>query len=160
MAIRDSQEFGSNLFLIAHRILNNKRLCQLLVNATQNPFDRDIEDTTSLLNKNILVVPRVNDKDFTTEGKIVLVFPEGHKNDENDEFKIVRFDVLVYTVLDTWIVNDENLRPFLVMSEIEKSLKNKRINGIGVMRYQDFELTTLTDKVSCYKMSFIIDAFD
>ena len=68
--------------------------------------------------------------------------------------------ILVYTTLDTWIINDENLRPFMIMSEIEKSLKNKRINGIGTMKYKGFDLSTLTDKLSCYQMVFYIDVFD
>lgn len=160
MAIRDSKEFGSNLLIIARRLLQNKRLCQLLVNGNQNPFDSEVEDGQSLLHKNILIVPRVDEKDFTTEGKVVLIFPQGSKNEDNDEFKLIHFHVLVYTVLDTWIINDENLRPFSVMSEIEQSLKNKRVNGIGVMKYDNFELTTLTDKVSCYKMEFTIDTFN
>ena len=94
------------------------------------------------------------------ESKIALVFPYGELNDANKEFKNLRFDVLVYTTLDTWVVNDTSLRPFMIMSEIETSLKDKRINGIGVIEYNHFELTTLTDKVSCYQMSFTINVFD
>ena len=88
------------------------------------------------------------------------MFPYGETNDSNDEFKNLNFDVLVYTTLDTWVVNDKSLRPFMIMSEIETSLKDKRMNGIGTMRYENFELTTLTDKISCYQMRFTIDVFN
>ena len=121
---------------------------------------RPIEDTFSLLNNNIKVVPRIDESEFNEEGKIALVYPRGSINDSNSEFKSIEFHILVYTVLDTWVINNENLRPFLVMSEIEKSLKDKRINGIGTMKYEGFELTTLTDKLSCYQMIFNIDVFD
>lgn len=160
MGIRNSRELGSNLFIIAKRLLQNQRLCQLLVNGDKDPLAREVSDTLSLLNKNIVVVPKVDEKEFTHEGKLALVFPRGDINDSNEEFKDLTFDVLVYTTLDTWIINDENLRPFMVMSEIETSLKDKRINGIGTMRYHGFDLTTLTDKISCYQMRFTIDVFN
>ena len=69
-------------------------------------------------------------------------------------------ELLIYTPLSTWIINDENLRPFLVMSEIEESLKDKRMNGVGTLKYKGFEIQTLTDTLSCYKMEFLIDVFD
>jgi hypothetical protein len=160
MAIRNSQELGNNLFLVAKRLLENNRLCRLLVNSNVNPLDTPINDSFSLLNKNIKVVPKIDESEFDQESKLALVFPRGSLNDDNEEFKIVEMHILVYTTLDTWIINDENLRPFMIMSEIEKSLKNKRINGIGTMKYKGFDLSTLTDKLSCYQMVFYIDVFD
>lgn len=160
MAIRNSQELGNNLFLVAKRLLENNRLCRLLVNSNANPLEVPINDSFSLLNKNIKVVPKIDESEFNQESKLALVFPRGSLNDDNEEFKIVEMHILVYTTLDTWIINDENLRPFMIMSEIEKSLKNKRINGIGTMKYKGFDLSTLTDKLSCYQMVFYIDVFD
>lgn len=160
MAIRNSQELGNNLFLVAKRLLENNKLCRLLVNSNMNPLDIPVNNSFSLLNKNIKVVPKIDESEFNQESKLALVFPRGSLNDDNEEFKIVEMHILVYTTLDTWIINDENLRPFMIMSEIEKSLKNKRINGIGVMKYKGFDLSTLTDKISCYQMVFYIDVFD
>lgn len=160
MAIRNSQELGNNLFKIAKRLLENQNLCRLLVNPDLNPLDTPVEDSFKLLNNNIKVVPKIDESEFNRESKLALVFPRGSLNDENEEFKQLEFHLLVYTTLDTWIVNSENLRPFMIMSEIEKSLKNKRMNGIGVMKYGGFELSTLTDKLSCYQMVFYIDVFD
>ena len=160
MAIRNSRELGSNLFLIAKRLLENNNLCCLLVNSEMEPLARPVEKPFSLLNKNIKVVPKIDESEFNQESKLALVFPSGSLNDDNEEFKNIEFHILVYTTLDTWVVNDENLRPFMIMSEIEKSLKNKRVNGIGTMRYKGFDLSTLTDKLSCYQMVFYIDVFD
>lgn len=160
MGIRNSREIGDNLFKIAEQLLKNQLLCRLLVNDDNDPLAREVKQPFSLLGKNIVVVPKINEDDFDRESKIALVFPYGETNDSNDEFKNLRFDVLIYTTLDTWVVNDKSLRPFMIMSEIETSLKDKRMNGIGTMRYENFELTTLTDKVSCYQMRFTIDVFN
>ena len=62
--------------------------------------------------------------------------------------------------LSEWILNDINLRPFLIMTEIEKSLKNKKIESIGTIDYSGFELELVTDIMSCYRMSFSIDVFN
>lgn len=160
MAIRNSKELGDNLFKIATHLLTNQNLCRLLVNDDKDPLAREVKEPYQLLNKNIVVVPKINEEEFDRESKIAIVFPYGERNDSNKEFKNLRLDVLVYTTLDTWIINDTSLRPFMIMSEIETSLKDKRINGIGVIEYENFELTTLTDKVSCYRMVFTINVFD
>lgn len=160
MAIRNSKELGSNLFIIAKRLLGNQLLCRLLVNTDSDPMAREVTNILSLLHKNIVVVPKVDEEDFNEDSKLALIFPEGDVNDSNGEFKNLSFEILVYVPLSTWIVNDENLRPFLIMSQIEESLKDKRINGIGVMKYYGFNLTTLTDKISCYRMRFEIDVFN
>jgi hypothetical protein len=160
MGIRNSKELGNNLFIIAKRLLENQLLCRLLVNDDKEPLAREVKEPLSLLNKNIVVVPKINEEDFDRESKIALIFPNGSINEGNGEFKDLDFHVLIYTTLDTWVINDENLRPFMIMSEIETSLKDKRINGIGVMRYEGFNLTTLTDKLSCYQMRFTINVFD
>ena len=135
-------------------------LCRLLVNDDSDPLAREVKDPLTLLNKNIVVVPKIDEQDFNRDSKLALVFPYGEVNNENSEFKNLQFHVLVYTTLDTWIINDESLRPFTIMSQVEESLKDKRINGIGVMKYEGFELTTLTDKISCYQMRFEIDVFN
>lgn len=160
MAVRNSKELGDNLFKIATHLLSNQNLCRLLVNDDMDPLAREVKDTYKLLGKNIVVVPKINEEDFDRESKVALVFPYGELNDNNKEFKNLRFDVLIYTTLDTWIVNNTSLRPFMIMSEIETSLKHKRVNGIGVIEYNNFELTTLTDKLSCYQMRFTINVFD
>jgi len=161
MAIRDSKELGSNLIKIAKRLLENQRLCKLLKNTDLDPFIHDdFADTLPLLHQNVLVVPKVNEDENNTESKIAVVYTTGKVDSGNIEFKNLRISVFIYIPLTEWIINDENLRPFLIMSEIEQSLKNKRINGIGVMKYNGFDLNLLTNTMSCYKMEFDIDVFN
>ena len=160
MAVRNSKELGNNLFLIAKRLLSNNNLCRLLINIDKNPLENEVLEPLSLMGKQLLIVPKVNEKDFNSDGKIVLLYPSGSLDTTNTEFKNVTLELLIYTPLSTWIINDENLRPFLVMSEIEESLKDKRMNGVGTLKYKGFEIQTLTDTLSCYKMEFLIDVFD
>jgi hypothetical protein len=82
---------------------------------------------------------------------VAIVFSEGVVQD-NKEFKKLSFDVMVYVPLSEWILNDINLRPFLIMSEIEKSLKNKRVQSLGTIDYQGFEVTLITDAMRAKHM--------
>jgi hypothetical protein len=74
--------------------------------------------------------------------------------------KKVSFDVMVYVPLSEWILNDENLRPFLIVSEIEKSLKDKRIQSLGKINYKGFEVSLVTDILSCHRMKFELDVYN
>ena len=162
MPIRNTKEVGDNLFSLAIRLLNNQNLCKLLKYTDVNPLEHeDIQNTVKeLLNKNILVVPIVDEKEFTTESKIVLVFDGGEVNSNNNEFKDMSVKVFVYTPLREWVLNNNTLRPFMIMSEIEKSLKDKKIDGVGKLVYDRFYLNLLTDDISCYIMEFNYEGFD
>lgn len=161
MAIRNSVEIGENLFKIANLLLSNARLGRLLKYTDMNPFSEEYSDVSQekLLHNNIKIVPLVKEEETNTESVIAIVFTEGQVQD-NKEFKRVRFDVMVYVPLNEWILNDINLRPFLIISEIEKSLKNKRIQSLGTINYKGFEVSLVTDVLSCHRMEFEIDVFD
>ena len=161
MSIRNSIEVGENLLKIANTLLSNTRLGRLLKYTDKNPFSEEHEDVSQkeLLHNNIKVVPLVKEEENNTESVLVIVFNEGVVED-NKEFKKVSFSVMVYVPLSEWILNDINLRPFLIMSEIEKKLKEKRIESLGTIRYKGFSLHLVTDIMSCYRMEFEIDVFN
>lgn len=160
MAIKNSEELGSNLVIIAKRLLANKDLCKLLVYDDAKPLNHeDIKDPMSLLEKNIRIVPKIN-KNETTESRLALLFTDGAKNKENNEFKTLSLNVLVYVPLSSWIIEGDSLRPFSIMNEVEKSIKDKKIDGIGKLNYKSFELNILTDEMSCYLMTFELDVYD
>lgn len=161
MGIRNSKELGENLFRIATRLLENKNLCKYLKYTNDNPLNNpDIEDPiNTILHKNIKIVPMVSVEEFNTESTIVLVYDEAIVNEDNTEFNDVELDVLVYVPLREWQINSLNLRPFLIMSEIEKSLEGKRVEGLGLLKYIGFNLHLLDDNLSCYRMRFTFDVF-
>lgn len=163
MSIRNSSELGANLVKMSNLLLQNSRLCRLLKFTDEDPFSNEIHpeepEKKRILHKNIKVVPLVNEEENDTESTIVLIFNEGSTND-NKEFKDLFFDVMIYVPLSEWTLNDINLRPFLIMSEIEKSLKNKRVESLGTIDYLGFNLHLITDIMSCYRMRFSINVYD
>lgn len=163
MAIRNSQELGVNLLKIAQKLCENQRLCRLLKYTNDNPFEVDDKHPNlkvfDVLHKNIKVVPLVNENEDNTESTVVIIYDSGEVQN-NTEFKRMSLDILVYVPLSEWTLNDVNLRPFLIMSEIEKEIKGKRVESLGEIRYNGFSMNLVTDIMSCYRMEFEIDVFN
>ena len=79
---------------------------------------------------------------------------------ENSEFKDVIFTLEIFVPMTQWIIKDENLRPFAIMGEIEKSLKGKKINGLGTIGGGTFAVNFLTEEIASYIQTFYVTIYD
>ena len=163
MSVRNCAEIGPILQEVVSRLMANDRLCQLLYYTDRNPFSQPIlsvEQKRELIYENLIkVVPRVGPKEWDNSVVVVRV-ARGSKNPSNNQFKDLAIYIESFVPLTQWVVNDENLRPFLIMGEIQKSLDGKRMNQIGKMIGGDFELQVLTEEVSCYEQEFAITTYE
>jgi hypothetical protein len=46
------------------------------------------------------------------------------------------------------------------MGEVLKSLNHKVINGIGKLEHVGFDLNFITEEISCYEMTFVMEDYD
>ena len=163
MAVRNCGDIGKNLQLIVKRLYKNQDLLKLLYYTDKAPLEHENLSEDFIKNdineKLIKVIPRVGPKE-TSQSLITIAVISGSKNIENDEFDDIVITVEVFVPLTQWFIKGSNLRPFAIMGEIEKSLKNKTINGLGKMIGGDFDLHFLTDEIGCYKMIFQITDYD
>ena len=163
MSVRNCAEIGPILQEVVSRLMANDRLCQLLYYTDRNPFSQptlSVEQKRELIyEKLIKIVPRVGPKEFDNSVVVVRV-ARGSKNPNNNQFRDLSIYIESFVPLTQWLVNDENLRPFLIMGEIQKSLDGKRMNQIGKMIGGDFELQVLTEEVSCYEQEFAITTYE
>ena len=161
--VKYGQEIGINRIKIAKKLLDNQDLCKLLVNTDLDPLNPNTHpnniDGISLLHKNIRVVPLVTAEDQTTESKIVLLFDEGEVNRSNSDNENLSLLINIYCPFKEWSITGDTLRPFAIMSEIRKSIQDKRINGLGEIVYRGFNVSTLTEEMGSYMMRFAINAF-
>ena len=89
--------------------------------------------------KLIKIVPYVDTKE--TANSIVAIRVEGGDiNLINSEFKDITIVVENFVPFTEWTIKDSNLRPFAIMGEIQKSLKDKSVNGLGKISGGDFSL--------------------
>ena len=159
MGVRNCAEIGDNLKKIVERLLSNDDLINLLYYTDLDPLNQPHlsyeEKKDRVYEKLIKVVPRVGPKETANSIVSLRVF-RGQKNVENDEFRNVSLFIDVFVPLTQWFIKDENLRPFKILGEIEKSLNGKTVNGLGKIQGGEFELNFLTEEISCYTQQFEI----
>lgn len=161
--IRNLQEIGPSLQKIVTRLMTNQNLLKLLYYTDKDPLNHD--DLTQeqikkeIYDKFIKVVPRIGPKE-TANSLIALRVVDGQKTKENGEFLSISISVEVFVPLTQWAIKNSNLRPFAIMGEVQNSLNNKIIDGMGKMIGGDFQLNFLTEEISCYEMEFFITVYD
>ena len=135
----------------------------LLDNTDLDPLNREKHPESinglSLVNKLILIIPLIRPDDQTTKSKVVILFTGGSINSSNSDNENLTVTIAVYCPFKEWLIAGDTIRPFAIMSEIRKSLQDKRINGLGEIKYTGFELSTLTEEMGAYIMRFNINAF-
>jgi len=93
----------------------------MLKYSVRDPFDEKYEDVDGidLLNKQILIIPKIFDESTEKTSYIMAIFSNFVTNIINPDFKLstVRFDIAC--PYDEWVLNDRSLRPYLMMQEID-----------------------------------------
>lgn len=163
MSIRDCGDIGINLQYIIKRLFANQNLLKLLYYTGKDPLSED--DLTQeqiqeeIFDKLIKIIPRVGPKE-TAHSVIVVRVAKGQGLEFNDEFKQLAISIETFVPLTQWIIKDSNLRPFAIMGEIQKSLRGKKIEGLGKMEGGDFSLNFLTEEIGAYEQTFYITSYD
>lgn len=161
--VKYGQETGPNLIKLAKKLMQNQDLCKLLVNTDLDPLNKETHPNDvsglSLLHKNIRVIPLITSEEQSTQSKIVLLFDEGEVGSSNSDNENLSFIINVYCPFKEWLITGDTLRPFAIMSEIRKSLQDKRLNGLGEIKYLGFDLSGITEEMGAYAMRFKINAF-
>ena len=163
MNVRNLIDIGRNGQKIIKRLMANQNLVKLLYYTDKDPLSHEDLTEEQLQNevfeKLIKIVPRVGPKE-TAHSIISVRFTRGRENMVNSEFKDVTISIEVFVPLTQWIIKDINLRPFAIMSEIQKSLDGKTIDGLGKMTGGDFDLNFLTEEISDYEQIFKLTSYD
>lgn len=163
MAVRNCAELGENLQKIVSRLMANDNLVKYLYYTDKDPLSHpnltEEEKRNFILHKLIKVVPKVGPKE-TANSIVTIRVANGTTNNSNKEFKNILLSFEIFTPLTQWLIKSDNLRPFLILGEIEKSLKGKTVNGLGKLEGGDFDLNFLTEEISCYEQTFTIISYD
>ena len=160
---------GENTFRIANKLMSNQRLCRLLKYQTRDPFletdpvtnkQQPNVDGVELINKQILIIPKIFDDSTEKMSYVVTVFDDFVVNQLNPEFKVstVRFDIAC--PYDEWILNDHSLRPYLIMQEIDTMFNESKLAGIGTLQFYRADNLTLSPQIGGYSMKYKINEFN
>lgn len=153
---------GNNTFKIADKLMSNQKICRLLKYHVKNPFSEDLEDVDGdeLINRQILIVPKIYDDETEKMSYITAVFDNFSVNTFNPEFKnsVIRFDIAC--PYDEWLLDNQSLRPYLIMEEIDRMFNEGRLAGIGKLQFLRATCLTLTPYIGGYSMQYRIHEFN
>ena len=134
--------------LIVEMIMNNDRLKKMLhytsadclkkPNLTQN-------ETHELFGKNIKIVPKLY-VDGSVLNYIIISFDNFSTNATNPEFRdnIIEYDIICH--FDQWHMKDFELRPYKIAAELDSMFNEKRLTGLGELRFLGANQMILTDE--------------
>lgn len=153
---------GENLYKIINKITTNQRICRLLKYQNSNPFDPTLPDIDglSLLNENFIIVPKYPEIDNIERSYITIIFDKYIINPQNPDFKYstVRFEVVC--PYSEWIVDEGNLRPYLLMQEIDSLFNQAKLSGLGNLQFVQCVPLTLSPQMGGYTMYYQINDFN
>ena len=154
---------GLNTFKIANKLMSNQKLCRLLKYQVRDPFNEEKYpkvDGADLINKQILIVPKIFDDSTEKMSYVTALFDGFVVNQINPEFKVstVRFDIAC--PYEEWLMDDQSLRPYLIMQEIDQMFNGAKMAGIGTLQFYRADPLTLTPWIGGYSMVYKINEFN
>ena len=162
MSQRRFAVMGDNIFKIAKRLSRDQSICRLLHYTDRNPLSKEHPDIkgTELLHKNILVVPKPPDSLITKENFIVVLFDNFVIDGYNKDFKIstVRFNIIC--PFDEWLIEEESLRPYLLMQQIDSLFNEQKLSGIGNLKFERAEELIISPQLGGYNMEYSVNEFN
>ena len=153
---------GENLFRILNKIMNNQRICRLLKYQNENPFDENLPDVDGLdlIHKQICIIPKMPEPDGDERSFLTIFFDKYIVNTQNPDFKLstIRFDIIC--PFNEWIVNDSNLRPYLIMQELDTLFNQTKMSGIGNLQFSTCDTLVLSPHLGGFSMYYTINEFN
>lgn len=133
--------------LIVDKILKNPRLKKMLYYNTEDALRKPNlteEQSISLLGKQIKNVPKIY-VDQPLYSYIIVSFDLFTPNPINPEFRNnhIIFDILCH--YDVWQLEDFQLRPYRLASELDQMLDKEKLTGIGELKFLGGELNNSND---------------
>lgn len=163
--VKYGQELGPNLIKIGKKIAQNEKLLMLLNNVDLDPLNKEKHpeqlEWKQFVGSGKLIrfIPLVTPDEQTTKSKVVVMVSEGIIANNNSDNENLELEIHIFCPFVEWQIAGDTLRPFAIMSEIRQSIQDKRINGLGEIKYLGFRMATLTEEMGSYIMRFAINAF-
>ena len=159
ISVRDNSNFGTaekDLFMIMDKLMSNKNLQKLLYYPVKDALEQPEltqQQALSLINKNIKVIPKLT-VDEDVESYVVVTFDNFITNKNNPQYRdnTITFDIICH--MDTWIMNNYQLRPYKIMGEIDRMLNNQKLNGIGRVDFMSAGQIMLNDDLAGFSLMY------
>lgn len=153
---------SDNLFKIVNKLIKNKKVCRLLKYQNSMPLSPALPevDGIDLLNKQIVIVPKVPENDDKECSFIIVVFDKYVVNPQNADFKLSTLRFEIVCPYEEWLLDESNLRPYMLMQEIDDMFNQEKISGMGKLQFSHCVPLTLSPQMGGYTMYYNINEFN
>ena len=154
---------GENVFNVANKLMQNQRLCRLLKYQVRDPFNKEKYpdvDGVELMNKQILIIPKIYDDSVEKMSYVTAIFTDFVTNAMNPDFKLTRIRFDIACPYDEWVLDENSLRPYLIMQEIDTMFNQAKMSGIGTLQFVRADALTLTPQMGGFSMLYSINEFN
>lgn len=150
------QTAQKDLFSIITKFINNEDLKKLLFYSSKDALgkpDLTEEQTFGLIHKNIRVIPQL-DVEEEVNSYVIVTFDNFATNANNPEFRdnIITFDIICH--MDTWVMENYQLRPYMIMGQIDGMLDRQKLNGIGRVEFISANQLLLSGELAGYTLMY------
>lgn len=136
-----------DMSIIVDATMKNENLKKLLYYTTPDCISRPnlTEDQSiDLFGKQIKIVPKLQ-VDGEVLNYIIISFDNFTPTDSEEwRDNIIEFDVICH--FDQWQLGDFKLRPYRIAAEIDTMFNNKKLTGIGTLKFLGANQMILTDE--------------
>lgn len=135
-------------------LIQSENLCKLLSNDSDNPIDIDpLPEPSDLINTHIFPFPKFPSTTTKTGSFINIIFDDFMLGDVvSVKEGMVDFNVIVHN--DLWYLNGGKLRPFMILTEIDKIFNNKRVFGLKKLQFHRGKFIIYNEDFSGYRVSY------
>lgn len=154
-------ELGSNLVYVVNQLLDSDDLIKLIKYDVSEPLSKPIEATpTVLLFDRIYPIPKVPTVQEDKKTILSIIFSNAILSD-NIKIKDSKLIFWIMCHIDLWAVRD-NLRPFLIASEIDKIFNEKRGSqlSIGKVLFNSFVYREWDNRFCGYQLIYDVSALN
>ena len=154
---------GTNAFNIANKLMQDQQICRLLKYQVRDPFDEkkyEPVDGVLLLNKQIMITPKIWDESTEKTSYIVALFDSFVTNIMNKDYKVDTISFDIACPYDEWVLNGQSLRPYLLMERIDQIFNGAQMAGIGTLQFIRADRNVFTSQIGGYTMRYSINEFN
>lgn len=143
--------------IIVNKMLHNENLKKLLYIQDKNclslPNLTD-EQTLSLINKNILLVPKIKvNKD--DGAYIIIEYDNFMTNANNPEFRDSLLHFYIVCSEDHALLSDFQLRTYKIAGELESMFNDQYLTGFGTLKFVSAINTIINQEFPCLVLTYI-----
>ena len=173
--VRFLQEMGPNLIKILKDLMQNRKLMKLLYFTDKDPYSaahdaqvpaRGTPEYDTWIKNNIYkhgadgllrILPIISNME--KDNSIITLRVIKGVEAGNSDFLDIFLAIEIFVPNDQWIIKDDNLRPYAIMGEVQRSLEGKKINGLGEINGSGFSVNFFTEEITAFIMQFKITQF-